>query len=331
MQQLNSVLKFRAIFVLVIILSVIISCGKEKKLEEIPFTLSIPNLTPDKYFHRVTDLDINYYGEIFVMDIDGPGVLRFDVDGNFVSDIAGYGMGNYEALCSLHPLDSMIVVNTLGVIETFSPNGKPVKQRFYRGRGEVDVAPDGSYFINRMYDSHRFGYCLETYDENGKLIKQFRKPRCELEGEEFKDFAFARVAPNKQIVYAPTTNDSIFIYDFQGNLLKAGELETKSKPFKMPDGGASPTFEDIYVNDSGIFIARIDTKKSTKELVYVNLIEQYDFNLNLVNSYHLPESITMTVKTDYFSPWYHKFVEKNGIFYFMVSEPYEHLVAYQVK
>jgi len=323
---------FNSLFLIIIVsAALMVNCGRNKQLEPISFTLSIPNLTPDKYFHRVTNIAINDYGEILVMDVDGPGVMRFDVNGNFVSDIAGYGMGNYEALYSIHPIDSLIVVNTIGVIETFLPEGKPLQQRFYRGRGEIDVAPDGSYLINRMYDSFRLGYCLETYDENGKLIKQFRNPRCSMEGDEFMDFAFAQIGPDKQIIYAPTINDSIFIYDFQGNLLKAKEVETKSKPYKMPDGKPGATYEDICVSDGGIFLARIDLEKTTKEQVYVRMIEKYDFDLNYVESYSLPESITMTVKTDYYSPWYHKFVEKNGVFYFMISKPYEHLVAFQVK
>ena len=307
-------------------------CGKKApsyKLEVTSFALHIPNVDINKYFSRVTDIDITPNNEIVIVDIDGPGILRFESDGEFINNIASNGSGNYEAICSVTPVDSLFAINTFGLIEFFTRTGKPVKRHFLRGRGDVVVAQNGGFVINRMYDSFRIGKCLETYDENGQLISTFRSPRCSQEGEELLDFAFFGLTKNNKIIYMPATVDSGFIYDFDGNLILAKKIKSKLKPYKLEDGAPGILTEDVYVNEDGIFVIRVNKKMSTEKIVVFDLIEQYDFNFDLIASYNFAKPITMTVATEYYSPWYHKFCYKDGLFYFMISQPFEQLIAFK--
>ncbi len=301
------------------------------QLELIPFRLNIPEREMDKYFSLVTDLDITQKGEIIVVDINAPGILRFDPQGNYVNNIAGYGSGNYDALCSVTPVDTLLAVNTMGVLEFFTPRGTPVNRHYLRGRGDISVASDSSFVINRMYDSRLLGYCLETYNKDGKQLKIFRKPRCTQEGMEYLDFAFSRVTPDRKIVYIPTIVDSGFIYDFEGNLLLAKKIPSQMKPYRLSDDKPGPLVEDFYVNEEGIFIVRVNRKLSNENMVFFDLIEQYDFELNVVAAYKFSAPLTMTVNPNIYSPWYHKFVYQKGIFYFIISQPFEQLVAFKVK
>jgi len=308
-----------------------LGCGKNSpsyKLDVTPFSLNIPGVDIDKYFGRVTDVKITPNNEIIVVDVEG-GILRFDSDGKFVNNIAGYGSGNYDAICSATPVGSLLAVNTAGMIEFFTRAGKPVKRFFIRGQGDVDVAKNGSFLINRMYDSFRLGKCLETYDENGKLINKFRSPRCTRKGEEILDFSFSGITNDNKIVYMPATVDSGFIYDFKGNLLLAKKVKSKLRPYKLKDGTPGALIEDVYVNNDGIFVIRVNKKISTEKIVFFDLIEQYDFNFNRIASYHFAKPLTMTVVTEVYSPWYHNFCYKNGIFYFMISQPFEQLIAFK--
>lgn len=322
------------IFIIGIVLIAISGCGKKAptyQLEATSFRLNIPDVEIDKYFIRVTDFDITDRNEIVVVDIARPGVLIFDENGNFRINIAGYGSGNYERLCSVNLVDTLLAVNTLGVLEFFTFNGKPVKRFFLNGRGDISVAPDGRFIINRMFDSRRLGNCLETYDINGKLIRSFRSPRAAKEGEEILDSAFSRISPDNKIIYMPTVVDSGFIYDFQGKLILAKKIKSNLKPYKLESGQPGALIEDMYVNKDGIFVVRVDKKTSTEEVYYFDLIEQYDFNFNHIASYQFSKPLTMTVVTDLYSPWYHKFVQKDGVFYFMISQPFEQLIAFKVK
>ncbi|NIA29637.1 MAG: hypothetical protein GWP06_06955 [Actinobacteria bacterium] len=307
-------------------------CSKNSpsyKLKVTPFALNIPNVNVDKYFGRVTDVDITSKNEIIVVDVDG-GVLRFDSNGKFVNNIVGYGSGNYDAICSAAPAGSLLAVNTVGLIEFFTRAGKPVKRFFIRGRGDVAVAQNGSFLINRMYDSFRLGKCLETYDEEGKLINKFRTPRCTRKGEEILDFSFSGITSDNKIIYMPATIDSGFIYDFKGNLVLAKKVNSKLKPYKLKDGTPGALIEDAYVSDEGIFVVRVKRKMSTEKIVFFDLIEQYDFNFDLVASYHFAKPLTMTVPTEPYSPWYHNFCYKDDVFYFMISQPFEQLIAFKV-
>lgn len=312
----------------------VLGCGEKipiHQMELASFRLNIPEAELDKYFGRVTDLDITDQGEIIVVDIDGPGVVRFDAQGNYVNNIAGYGSGNYDALCSVTPVDTLLAVNTLGVLEFFRRMGTPVNRHFLRGRGDIAVASDGSFMINRMYDSRQFGYCLETYNPDGKQIAKFRAPRAAEEGKEYLDFAFSRVTPDHKIVYLPTTVDSGFVYDFDGKLLFARKIISSLKAYKLKDGKPGPLVEDLYVNKDGIFIVRVNKKLSTEEIVFFNWIEQYDFDFNRVAAYRFAAPLTMTILPGLHSPWYHKFAQKDGIFYFMISQPFEQLIAFNFK
>lgn len=311
-----------------------LSCGEKipiHQLELAAFRLNIPEAELDKYFGRVTDLDITDQGEIIVVDIDGPGVVRFDAQGNYVNNIAGYGSGNYEALCSVSPVDTLIAVHTMGVLEFFTPKGTPVNRHYLRGRGDIAVASDGSFVINRMQDSRQMGYCLETYRPDGKQIATFRSPRADEEGKEYLDFAFSRVTSDNKIVYLPVTVDSGFVYDFDGNLLLAKKIRSKVTPYQLKDGKPGPLVEDCYVNKDGIFIVRVNKKLSTDEVVFFDWIEQYDFDFNRIAAYQFSAPLTMTIVPGIYSPWYHKFVQKDGIFYFMISQPFEQLIAFNIK
>lgn len=326
-------IRFLAVIIGALFLISLWGCSKvpSYELEVVPFTLKIKNVDPTHYFGRVTDFNMTQDNGFVIMDIDGPGVLRFDAEGNFINNIAGYGSGNYEALCSATPVDSLIAINTFGVIELFTGDAKPVKRYFMRGRGDVFFASDGSFVINRLYDSFRVGHCLEVYDASGKLTKEFRSPRASEEGNSILDFAFSGIADNDKIFYMPTVIDSAFIYDLDGNLILAKKLKSKLKPYKLEDGQPGALIEDVFVSDEGIFIVRVNKEKSEKEVIYFDLIEQYDFNFDLVASYHFAMPLTMSTKTDFYSPWYHKFCYKNGVFYFIISQPYEQLMVFKVK
>lgn len=309
-------------------------CGKKVpsfSLELTNFRLNVPDRELDQYFRRVTDLDITPSGEIVVVDPSGPGVLRFDAQGNFVNNIAGYGSGNFEALCSASPVDTLLAVHTLGLLEFFRRQGTPVNRHFLRGRGDISMASDRSFVINRMYDARQFGYCLETFNPEGKQIKTFRAPRCPEEGMEYLDFAFSRITPDNKIIYVPTTIDTGFVYDFDGTLLLAKKISSSVKPYKLKDGKPGPLVEDVYVDKDGIFIVRVNKKLSTDQVIYFDWIEHYDLNFNPVAAYKFSLPLTMTTVPEPYSPWYHKFVHKDGIFYFVISQPFEQLIAFKIK
>ncbi len=310
-------------------------CGDrapEYQLELIPsFRLNMPNVDLDKYFVKVTDVSVTPDGGFIIVDVAGPGVLRFDENGNYINNLAGFGSGNYEALCSAQQVDTTIAVHTLQLLEFLAKNGKPSKRHFLRGRGDITVAPDGRFVLNRMYDSRIFGACLEIYDTNGKLVKSFRTPRAREEGKEMLDFAYSRLTPESNIVYVQAIVDSAFVYDFDGNLLLAKKLESELKPYGTEEDTPGSLVEDVFVNEDGIFIVRVKKELTDEKIVYFDLIEQYDFNLNRVAQYTLAKPVTMTVPVDIYSPWYHKFVVKDDVFYFMVSQPFEQFIAFRAK
>ena len=320
---------------LVLSASFFTGCGDkvpEYQLEIIPsFRLDVPDVDLDKYFTKVTDVSVTNDGGFIIVDIAGPGVLLFDNEGNYEKNLAGFGSGNYEALCSAAQVDTMIAIHTLQLLEIVTENGKPVKRHFLRGRGDIAIAQDGRFLFNRMYDSRMFKICLESYDENGAVINKFRTPRAQQEGEEILDFAFSRLTPDSKIVYVPTVTDSAFVYDFEGNLLVKKKLESKLKPYKMEEDAPGSLVEDVFVNEDGIYIIRVNKELTNEKIVYFDLIEQYDFDLNRIATYRIAKPLTMTVPVDIFSPWYHKFVVKDGVFYIMVSQPFEQLIAFQVK
>ncbi len=314
------------------LLMFLLACGEKVTTYQMvltDFRLNIPAEQMDRYFGRVTDLDITEQGDIIVVDVAGPGVVRFDPQGNFVNNIAGYGSGNYETLCSVNPVDSLLAVHTLGLLEFFRPQGTPVNRHFLRGRGDISVASDRSFVINRMYDSRLFGYCLETYDPVGKQIATFRSPRATEAGKEYLDFAFSRITPDRRIVYVPTTVDSGFIYDFQGNLLLARKIPSSLKPYRLKDDKPGPLVEDLYVDEAGIFIVRVNKNLSNEKVVSFDLIEQYDFEFNRIAAYRFAAPLTMTIVPEVYSPWYHKFVHRKGQFYIMMSQPFEQLIVFK--
>jgi len=323
-----------AITIITIVLIIIVNCGNNipnHTLELIPFRLNIPHLDLDKYFRRVVCLDISNTGEIIVVDGSGPGILLFNANGEYIKNIADYGSEGYETLSNVISVDTLLAVQTRGLLEFITQQGKPMKRHFIRGRGNVAVALDGSFLINRMYDSRFIGHCLETFDKEGKQINAFRAPRSQQEGTEILDFSFSRITPDNKIVYVPATIDSGFIYDFQGNLLLAKRIKSAVKPYKLEDGSPAPLVEDMYINKDGIFLVRVNKKSSTEGTVYFDLIEQYNFNFKQVASYSFAVPLTMTVLLYDYSPWYHKFAYKDGIFYFVVSQPFEQLLTFQVK
>lgn len=324
---------FFAITIVGIFLIIIANCGNVPNytLELTSFRLNIPNLDLDKYFQRVIDLDITPKGEFIIVDGNRPGVLIFDTNGEYLINIADFGSEGYETLISANSVDTLLAIHTRGLLEFVTQAGRSVKRHFLRGRGSIAVAPDGSFLINRMYDSRLMGHCLETYDKDGKLISTFRTPRGSQEGMEILDFAFSSITPDKKIVYVPTTVDSGFIYDLQGNLILAKKIKSKLKPYTLAAEQPGSLVEDMYVNEDGIFLVRVNKKLSTEETVFFDLIEHYNLNFEHIATYSFAVPLTMTVLLYDFAPWYHKFAYKDGIFYFVVSQPFEQLLAFQVK
>jgi hypothetical protein len=300
-------------------------------LELTSFRLNVPNLELDKYFQRVVGLEITDQGEFIMTDGNRLGVFIFDQNGNYVDNLANYGNEGYEFVNSVSPVDTLLAVNFLRSLEFLTKKGHLIKRHFLRGRGKTDVAADGAFLINRMYDARLLGHCLETYDPDGKSIATFRTPRSTQEGTEILDFGFSQIAPDNKIIYVPAAIDSGFVYDFQGNLLLTKKLKSSLKPYKLADGAPGALVEDMFVNEDGIFLIRLNPKLSNEEMVFFDLIEHYNFNFDRVATYSFAVPLTITVPVLEYAPWYHKFAYKNGIFYFVVSQPFEQLLAFKIK
>ena len=326
-------MKIRTFFVLVALLS-LNNCA-----EKIPITQLVKRDIPLKFaadenrfkLSRVLDFTMDKGGNLYVLDIDQMQILKFDSTGQFIRAIVGSGneFGHVYRPCSIVVLDSLLVLHNIGSLEFFDLDGKYKRKIILPGRGDLSMNRRGTIVMNRMTDSYQYGNCLEVYDVKKGLQTKFRKPRSKNTGNPDSDFAFSGLTDDNRIVYVPAFEDSIFLYNTKGNLLKADGMKSIHPGTKQIPDSLIFHSEDLYVTGEQIYILRPDYKKSTDEKVYVKYIDQYDFNLQLVRTFELTESITMTVPLELWTQVYHKFVVRNNRFLFMVSEPTEHLVEYE--
>ena len=196
------------------------------------------------------------------------------------------------------------------------------KSRFFRPLKE-----DLSYYENDNFTNGKKIGEIKLEDRNELIICAFQvnKRLTERAGKKAQ-YIIGKKILKDSMKYA----GGIFIfYDFDGNLILAKKIKSKLKPYKLEDGAPGILTEDVYVNEDGIFVIRVNKKMSTEKIVVFDLIEQYDFNFDLIASYNFAKPITMTVATEYYSPWYHKFCYKDGLFYFMISQPFEQLIAFK--
>lgn len=326
-------MKIRNIF-LPFILFALVGCA-----EKVPTTKLVQKDYPLKYaadqshfkLSRVLDFTMDKRGNLYVLDIDQMQILKFDSSGQFIRAIVGSGneFGHVYRPCSIVVLDSLLVLHNISSLEFFDLNGKYKKKIILPGRGDLSMNRHGTIVINRMTDSYQYGNCLEVYDVKKGPQTKFLKPRSRLTGNQDSDFAFTGLTDDNRIVYVPAFEDSIFLFDTKGNLLKANEMRNVHPAPKQVADSLVFRSEDMYVTDDQIYVLRPDYEKSTDEKVYVKFIDQYDFDLQLVRTFELPESITMTVPLELWTFVYHKFVVRNNRFLFMVSEPSEHLVEFE--
>jgi hypothetical protein len=304
--------------------------ASEKKLALIPFQFQIQGMAADTAFFSINFFDISQDGEFLVLDYGAGGLLRFDAEGRYRANLAANILGRPETMCSVHFVDTTLALHSAGWLQLLNRKGVVMSHHEMNGIGDVSFNSKGYYVVNRMNTSSLTGYCLETYDSKGKPIAKMHKSRASKGGEGYRDFALSRVFGQDRIVYAPVFNDTIYIYNFAGQLLKSKVLASPFSDTKM-DNGKTPRFEDLYINREGIFIARMDYTASQPEGVFINKVEKYDFDLNLNTIYQLPEPISiMPADLPIFAQWYHRFSHYNGRFYFIVSKPRDHLAVYEV-
>jgi hypothetical protein len=254
--------------------------------------------------------------------------------GNFIKLFGGEGNQcgklNFPTAMDTYR-DSLLLVHNRGSIDLLDLDGNCLNFFMYRGFTDVSISPQRTIVVNRMNRAIEFGFFIETYDLNGKQIKTFGPPRGEIYKNRDVDFAFTGFTSDDNLVYVPAFLDSIYIYDMDGNILKRARRAISKSIQPKVDEPLELLVEDICVANDRIFVLRVDKKKSTTSEIYVRHIAEYNLDLELINSYELPESITMSIEAFGLAPWYHKFLVKDNLFMFMVSKPVEHLVAFTPK
>jgi len=297
------------------------------------FTLQFPDSLKNNKLSMVTNTTIDKDGFIYVLDTQKSEVLQFSPSGEFqkVFIKSGRVYGNVFRPCSINAFDSLFVLHNSGSIEYFDLSGNYKFKVLSHGRLDVVFADEKIVVANRMMDAIQYNGCIEKYTRGTEDLLTFRSQRNLLYGDAIADFVFCRMVTDSQLVVVSAVVDSIFLYNLDGKLLESNRLKNVHEKIKeVPDSLVFNT-EDIYVENSNIYLLRVDHKKSTDETVYVKYIDQYDLDLNLVQTYELPYSVTMTVAIE---PWcfcYHKFFVRNKKFYFMVSEPDEEMVVFETQ
>lgn len=325
---------FYILSLLVVVLMCVLSCGEPvpvNQLIQTDFELKLPEGAPEDLIKLVVDLEIDKYGNLYVIDPGASSAFKFDPKGNYVYNYSNTGAGNYDRMVGIETVDSSVVLHTHEMISFHLPDGRHAETLALEGAGTLSVSENGVLLINRSMDAHIFGQVLEIYDEKLNMVQGIRNARAEFQEDQYRDFGFADFISDTSIVYLQAYSDSAFIYDTDGTLKLAKKLKTTAKPYTHNESDQAVYFDDMAVAKDGIYVARIDLEKTTDELVYINRIEKYDFNLNLTAAYELPESITMTVRLLPWIPSYHKFQVFQGMFYFFTSGAKNTLSVYAVK
>ena len=327
---INSIL---IIFALLIVF--VFSCSKQTpkiKLVQSDFRLSLPDSLTGEYLTIVTNITVDKDGFIYILDNGKNEVLKFNPSGDFHSIFvkSGRGFGSIYRPCSINVFDTLFVLHNTGSLEYFDLSGKYFDKVLSHGRFDAVYADDKIVIVSRMVDSYQYEGCIEKYTRETEELLAFRSSRFFLHRDVTADFIFTRMVSDSQLVIVPAVEDSIFLYDIDGKLLKSKRIvNTHEKIKDVPDSLVFRT-EDIFVDNNYIYLLRVDHKKSTEEIVYVKYIEQYNSNLAFVQSLELPYSVTMTTAIEPWSFCYHKFFVRKDKFYFMVSKPGEQMVVFEV-
>jgi hypothetical protein len=313
------------------------SCGKDVphvKLAKTDFTLKLPYDEETSPFARVKSLKTDMQGNYYILDSEKLLIFKFDPEGNFIKLFGGEGnkCGNLSAPAGIDTYkDSLLLVYNTGSVDLLDLDGNCLSHFFIRGFADISISPLGTIVLNRMNYALDLGFFIETYNLNGKQLKTFGPTLGRKYQNRDADFAFTGFTSDNHLVYVPAFLDSIFIYDLDGNILKRARRSIPESMTPKIDAPLELLVEDVCVVNDRIFVARVDKKKSTFSEIYVRHIAEYNMDLKLVQNYELPESLTMSIESLAVSPWYHKFVVKDGLFLFMVSKPVEHFVAFAPK
>ncbi len=298
------------------------------KLEKTSFSFTFPDSSKNG-LSRVLDMDQDPFGNYYVVDSKDQRVYKFDSSGVLIDTVihSGSGYGSVWRPVSINAYDSLLVLFNINTLEYFK-NGKLQRKLLPSGRAEILIDKDGTIVLNRGSDSYQHKYLMQVRDENGQKISEFGTPRQPLFPDLNPDLAFMGLLPQQRIVYVPAFLDSMFLYSYQGELLKADQLKQTYQKNKSSADSLYLEIEDLDTWQDQIYIVRIDQDKTDDETVYVDRIEEYNSDLDLVRIYTLPESIATSVALEPWSMLYHRFLVTKDKFIFMVSKPYEHVEAY---
>ncbi len=306
------------------------SCSKVPRLPLRPasFMLKGQRGETENLFGKVKQIQIDQKGNLYVLDSERFFIYKFNPEGKFLAKLCGEGnqLGQMNKPTSFDVYgDSLILIYNIGSIDLLDSNGKGVRSLYLNGRADVSVSPGGQIIINRMLDALEYGYFLEGWDLQGNSLFQLRPTRGPVYKNSLADFAFTGFTDDNRLVYAPSAIDSLYLYDMKGRLQKKAKRFSgiKSSPKKLEFD-----IEDMCVHNNRIYLLKVDHGKTTEEKVYIREALQYNLDLSLERIYKLPQPITMTVMTDPWAPWYHKFLVADKHFLFMASEPSDHLLAY---
>ncbi|MBN1347790.1 hypothetical protein JXJ21_00115 [candidate division KSB1 bacterium] len=282
-------------------------------------------------FDKVESMNFDKYGNLYILDTGKLAVQKFDSSGTFIKTIVegGEGFGSIYKPCSVNLRDSLLFVHNVNALAYYDLNGRYKDIYAVSGRADIVVSEDSMIIVNRMSDAFQYKKCLFIYNKAGNLVSNIIPTRSKAFRRMEADFAFVGALSGRRFVYVPALLDSIFLYDYNGNILKAAYLRHTFQKNKLDADSLMFEIEDIFVQDDKIYLLRVERETSTDQLIYVKRIELYDANLRLNRIYELPHAITMTVNS---SPWalaYHKFLVRDNMFIFMVSKPQEHLAAFE--
>jgi hypothetical protein len=323
------------IFLVLLLPVLLTSCSKQapvQKLKKISFAFSVANDQKVPAFQRVQQIQLDGQGNLYVMDSENRTIYKFDGSGRFQKLLCSPGkqLGQLDRVVSFNIYrDSLLIIHNQGVLDFLTMEGKPVRELSLAGRADITVRDNGLLFINRMMDAVQWQSCIQVLDLNGKLLDQFKHVRGPYYKSSQADFAFVGHLSNDRIVYAPAVLDSVFLYDLKGRLLKGVKRIGGEKPPKDTDQAWPCQVEDLYVHNDKAYLLLADKVASTEDAVYFQKIAMYDANLKLERIFELPQAITMSIPTEQWAPWYHKFLVTGNRFLFMVSQPADHIEAYE--
>jgi hypothetical protein len=323
---------------LIILISVIFHCKSWRKIETIKLiriqqelTIATNGQNTPISFGKVKAIDVDRFGNLYVLDAGNHKVYKFGVTGKLMSSWGKEGSGpaefrNPRALCVVG--DSLVYVFHDGRIEVTDSDGKYKRRVVAHSVHDVKVASDGRIIYNFQNQSLYPGYCFSVYTPNSVLISKFRHSIARKYKTEMADVGFMDLNSKDEIIYFQAFLDSIFVYDLNGKLLSRYQQNLGFQPQPLTDEKQVMFNEDIFVdNKDHVFVLRV-FREDQDEGTFIKQIDEYDQNLQLIRKYELPEPITLSIGFNLISPWYHKFTKRDKQFLFFVSQPMDHLEIY---